>query len=151
MPIAPNINLTPPLRWFLSSPFIFFIGMSLHQYLNSINKRLPNFKKKKSRFGNLSYATFFCCLTFEKKHKDCRHFENWSLPMLKMSGKLGSVFKTFGTYTPSQGAAAPWGRRRRRRQVFVSKICLEMDSIWLTLFTKSQFCNFAFFISNAST
>ena len=41
------------------------------------------------------------------KNQDCRHFENWSLPIFKMSGKLGSVSKPFGKSTPM--------RRLRRR------------------------------------
>ena len=41
------------------------------------------------------------------ENQDCRHFENWSLPIFKMSGKIGSVFKTLGKSTPM--------RRLRRR------------------------------------
>ena len=49
------------------------------------------------------------------KNQDCRHFEKWSLTIFTMSGRLGSIFKTFEKHTPIPGRGSALGRRRRRR------------------------------------
>ena len=40
----------------------------------------------------------------------------------------------FEKNTPPQGAAAPWGRRRRRRQGYFFLNCLKMDHMFKHLF-----------------
>ena len=53
---------------------------------------------------------------------------------------------SFQTYfekiPPPQGAAAPWGRRWRRRQGYFSKYVWKWTIFWLILFSKSQFSQF---------
>ena len=41
--------------------------------------------------------------------------------------------------TPPQGAAAPWGRRRSRRQGYFFKIWLKMDRIFKHLFENGPY------------
>ena len=61
------------------------------------------------------------------KNPDHSNFENWRLPIFKISGNLGSIFKVIRKTTPIPGRGSALGRRRRRRMGGVFPIVLKTD------------------------
>ena len=92
-------RLDPKLRlrtgvWSLNQGYTWVFGVPNCGYTRVFGVPIGRSCKLPLTAGNLRRGPNLEIL----KNQDCRHFENWSLPMFKMSGHLGSVFKTFGKF-----------------------------------------------------
>ena len=114
-PIQLQLPLSVSLAW----------AGNLRPLLNGESlKNWPNgeFEKRMSQIWSIFKQMFENRSIFKQMFENTIHFQTH-----------------FEKNTPPQGAAAPWGRRRRRRQGYFFKICLKMNRIFKHLFENGPY------------